>query len=406
MPSEQSFGTLLRQLRESRGWSQTRFAELLQETSGRFTVTRGEVARWERGKRRPRSWLPSIAAVLDVSQTMLERATVEPAEPVRPDPATTLAELLPPGDPLAPLSAREGRTVGMDAARDLAGRVHALRLADDVLSGGDLLRPARRELAAAVRLVRESSHTDRAGRALLVCVGELAQITGWIISDAGDHDEAERVYRLGLAAAREAGDRALAGNLAGSLAYQWSNTGRPLDGAALAAAAVEETGAAAPGTARALALDRLAWAHAQAGEAQPAMQALVGAHEALADDVGTGEPAWAYWVCADELRVMDARVLTELRRPLRAVPVLSEVLAAYDATHTRELALYLSWLAVAYLDANEPEAAAAAASRMLRLSSDVASDRTTSRAGVVLKRLAGHQDVPEVRAVVQAARSS
>jgi hypothetical protein len=79
------------------------------------------------------------------------------------------------------------------------------------------------------------------------------------------------------------------------------------------------------------------------------------------------------------------------------VPLLTEVLARYDTAHTRELALYLSWLAVALADANEPEEAASTARRMLELSADVASDRTTDRARVVLDRLGPYNTVPEVR---------
>ncbi|WP_342776504.1 hypothetical protein [Streptomyces diacarni] len=87
---------------------------------------------------------------------------------------------------------------------------------------------------------------------------------------------------------------------------------------------------------------------------------------------------------------------TELHRPLRAVPLLRDVLNAYDATHTREMALYLSWLAVAYADANEPEAAAGTAERVIGLSSDVTSERTAERVRVVLKSLRRYADVPEV----------
>jgi hypothetical protein len=97
---------------------------------------------------------------------------------------------------------------------------------------------------------------------------------------------------------------------------------------------------------------------------------------------------------------MEARSYTELHRPLRAVPILTDVLARYDATHTRELALYLSYLAVALADANEPEEAAHAASRMLDLSADVASDRTAKRASVVRARLEPYSKVPEVREVL------
>jgi hypothetical protein len=130
------------------------------------------------------------------------------------------------------------------------------------------------------------------------------------------------------------------------------------------------------------------------------MRALEEAHEALtaAGADSKPAPAWAYWVTDDELQVMDARVFTELRRPLRAVPLLTDVLDRYDSSHARELALYLSWLAVALADANEPEEAAAAAARMFDL--NVASERAAARARVVRRRLESFDDVPEVHAVL------
>ncbi len=144
--------------------------------------------------------------------------------------------------------------------------------------------------------------------------------------------------------------------------------------------------------------------HTKAGEAQPAMRALGEAGEALAaDGAGVESPAYLYWVDAGELRVMESRVYTELRRPLRAVPLLRDVLSRYDTTHTRELALYLSWLAVALADANEPEEAAATAERVITLSETVTSDRTAARVRVVRERLEGYRDVPEVRAVLDGA---
>lgn len=94
---------------------------------------------------------------------------------------------------------------------------------------------------------------------------------------------------------------------------------------------------------------------------------------------------------------MDARAFTELRRPLRAVPLLSDVLARYDATHVREVALYRSWLAEALADANEPEQAAQETRRIIELSGDLTSDRTAERTRVVLERLGEHDEVSEVR---------
>ncbi|RKR88397.1 hypothetical protein BDK92_2718 [Micromonospora pisi] len=314
-----------------------------------------------------------------------------------PDP---LAELLPTGDLLQLVTATAGRRVGHTTVSDLAARVHRLRLADDILAGGDLIRPAFRELRAATKFYRETSHTEAVGRGLLIQIGELAQITGWIASDAGHLHLAERAYNLGASAARQAGDATLAANLLGSLAYQHANTGREREGVELARAALDEAGHDAPAEARALSFDRLAWAHARADESQRAMRALGEAHESLLHSRDGEAPLWAYWVSQDELDVMDARVFTELRRPLRALPLLSKVLDRYDATHAREVALYLSWLAVAYADANEPEAAASAAARMFDLSDELPSARISQRASVVVQRMMRFGDVPEARALL------
>ncbi|ALV35738.1 helix-turn-helix domain-containing protein [Streptomyces sp. CdTB01] len=396
-----SIGANIRRLREERGWSQARLAHEVCRVAGvqGDPVGRQEVSRWETGKRTPREWLPFIAEALGVSLEVL-RAPLNPADP----PLPTLADFLPDGDPLDPLKARTGRRIGMGQVNDLQQRVHGLRLADDVLAGGDLIRPALRELRSAVKLFREGTHTGEVGRQLLRQIGELAQIAGWIASDAGQHAEAERIYRLGISAATQAEDHTLAGNIAGSLAYQYSNTGRESEGVALAHAALNDAGSEAPPKARALYLDRVAWAHTKAGgvdNGQAAMRALGEAGQALSEETeGTESPAYLYWVDAGELRVMESRVYTELRRPLRAVPLLRDVLSGYDATHARELALYLSWLAVALADANEPEESAAVAERVIRLASDIPSERTAERVRIVLGRLRDFADVPEVAALL------
>jgi tetratricopeptide (TPR) repeat protein len=310
-------------------------------------------------------------------------------------PQLTLSDLLP--QTSAWQANTTGRRIGRKAAANLAARAHALRLADDVVPSHDLVTPALRELRAAVRLFRETSHSEETAKALLSSIGEFAQITGWIASDAGQHQQAEEIYRLGLSAARQAGDQSLAANLAGSLAYQHSNTGREPEAVDLARAAQHEAENAHP-VVQALTLDRVAWAATKTGDTQTAIKALGDAHEAIARPALDDPPDWAYWVSDDELGVMDARVYTELQRPLRAVPLLTKILARYDATHTRELALYSSWLAVALTDANEPEEAAKTASRMLDLAQDFPSERTAERGRVVLTKLEPHRrDVPEVR---------
>jgi transcriptional regulator with XRE-family HTH domain len=387
-------GDMIRRLREERGWSQERLAELLAEASGRPTVTRSEVYRWETGKRSPKLWMPYLAKVFEVRQELLEAAKAGRAVP----PAVSLSELLPPEtDTLARVRTTAGRQVGRSNVSGLLDRVHGLRLADDYLAGGDLIGPAFRELRSAVKLYQEGSHTEDVGRGLLIGIGEMAQIVGWIASDAGQRTKAEEAYRLGISAAKEAEDGTLLGNLIGSLSYHYANNRRPADAVILAQAALDAEKGSAPPRARALTFDRAAWAHTMTGQAQEAMRALGEAGEALTQHTtGTEDPNYLYWVDAGELQVMEARVYTELHRPLRAVPLLTDVLARYDATHAREMSLYLSWLAIAYADANEPEAAAETAERMISLSSELASDRTATRTRAVLERLDPLRCTPEV----------
>jgi hypothetical protein len=93
---------------------------------------------------------------------------------------------------------------------------------------------------------------------------------------------------------------------------------------------------------------------------------------------------------------MAGRCWTELRRPLRAVSVLEQVLAGFDDTHGRDKALYLTWLASSYLQAHEVEQAAVTLIRAHDLSIGVASVRPAGRIAEVARQLARHRAVPEV----------
>ncbi|MEU8270463.1 transcriptional regulator [Sphaerisporangium sp. NPDC049002] len=393
----------LRAERRKRLWTQREMAKRLADAADEHTharlPTRESLIRnikdWEAGNHRPKDPYPVLysRAFAIVEDQLFGNGGAPP----RRAPADILKELLRGENPLAPIANRTGRRVGSETLADLSARVHGLRLADDLIAGKDLIQPAFRELDAAVRIYREGTYHENVGKGLLVAIGEFAQIAGWVASDAGQHDQAARTYRLGISAAHEAGDGTLASNLIGSLAYQTTNTGDPNEGVALAYAALDAAAPHDSPRARALAWDRVAWAHVRAGEAQAAMRALGEADTALTNLGTENEPAYLYWINAGELQIMEARAYTELRRPLRAVPLLTDVLGQYNTTHTRELALYLSWLTVALTDANEPEEAAQAAERMLNLSADVASDRTAQRAKIVRTRLERYRDVPQVR---------
>lgn len=403
-------GPLIRTLRLRAGWAEDDLARALVAASGRNTITRTEVWRWEveyEGRTAGPLWLPHIAHVLNVPVCRLQaaRAASKAARRIGHNttaaPAEVLASLLPPGEPLAACGTQAGRRVGMDDAEALLRRVHGLRLADDVLAGGDLVETCVRELRRTVNLFNQSSHSEEVGRRLLGAVAEMAQLAGWVATDTGGVD-AEPLFRLGASAARQAEDGSLAAHLLGSWGYWTANTGDARRGLELVRAAEAAAGTGVPLVARSLTSARLAWTSALAGDDRTALRAMGEAMQQItdADPREADDQRWLYWVDAPEQEVMQARVATQLHRPLRAVPLLRGVLAGYDPTHVREFALYTSWLITALLDANEMEEAASQAHRMFAMAASVPSTRAAERGDVVLAALRRHRGVPEVAEVL------
>lgn len=299
---------------------------------------------------------------------------------------------------------RSGSRVGSDAPQQLRERTARLRRLDDVLGGGDTYRVYLGEYEATKALLRDATYTEPTGRALLSVLAEQAQQAGWAAFDGGRHTDAAGLYEASHHAAVEARDAELAGNALAFLAYQNVNGDRRAAIEVAARSCATAGPDAAPGV-RALLYERLAWAYAVAGLADETERALDAARAALAEVDDAPQLDWVAWVDETELRIMTGRCWTELRRPLRAVPVLEAALAQYDDTHARDKSLYLSWLADSYLTAGEVEQAAAVTGRALELSAGVASVRPRKRLAPVLQRLGVHHQVPAVAGVLEKARA-
>jgi hypothetical protein len=275
------------------------------------------------------------------------------------------------------LEIRAGRMVGAGSVTQLEARVIELRHLDDHLGGEDLAPVVTKELDETSGLVREASYTEPIGRRLLTSVGELAQLAGWVASDAGKHRDAERLYLSGVDTATEAGDRPLAANLLSSPSYQIANVGKPADALLLARTAVK--GSKAEGTVRALLLERVAWAAAKARDANAALRALDWVDDAYEDRHPESDPEWVYWLNRDEISTMRARVMVELGKPADAGPILADVLSRYPANSYREQSLYWSWLAEAYARADDRDQAQEALLKAASYASLVNSPRADER---------------------------
>ncbi|GIJ49859.1 hypothetical protein Val02_67450 [Virgisporangium aliadipatigenens] len=333
----ESLGALLARTRLSQGRSQLRMAELLCAASGTATVTRHEISRWERDLRVPGGhWLRWLAAVLELPLSALETAAATSRElRTRTPPRSAV----PPAPPGRDVFGAPARSTLLAEARDLP----RLRALDDQVGGGDLAvivdAVLRREVAALRR-------TRSARRSRVRRLAGLAQLAGWVDADAGDDAGARAAHRLGLRAARIAGDRPLAAHLLGAAAHLADDPRRAL---ALATAGAAEAARGAPGAVRALLQQRVALAAARAGERADAERAL-GAAESAFDGRSPGsDPEWLYWLTEPEFTAMTGRCFAVLGRPRLAVPLLEHALRGIG--QPRPAALYRSYLAEAHLDA-------------------------------------------------------
>lgn len=231
---------------------------------------------------------------------------------------------------------RSGRRIGEAVVIKAERRVSQLRRLDDFIGGGDLHVLVEREFQAMRALLRDASYTEPLARRLLGAIGELYQLAGWVTADNGAYDRAARYFGVGVKAAHAAGDRPLAANLISTLAYQLSNVGNRADGLLLAQTALSGAERAATPTARTLFRERVAWAHARAGQRRLTEQALFAVEadydRRRSDD---DDPDWAYWLDEDEITIMAARCYVELHESERAITLLSDVLGRYDESRTR-----------------------------------------------------------------------
>ena len=416
VPAGDPLGVRLAQIRIGQGRTQLRVAELLCAASGLPTVSRHEISRWEREQRVPTAfWLRWLAVVLDVPLDDLERAAAvtralrghrpmapahrpvldrprtaalaRPRPPARAEPRHTEPRHAEPPQAEPPQAEprhaepREAASTGRRAA--VARRrwsTAELRRLDDLIGGAGLAGLVNATLRAETGRVTSARRADPRR---LAALAELAQLAGWVNGDAGDIRAARSAHRLGLRAARRAGDPALVGHLLGSAARVSADPVRAL---ALARAGADEVARAGSATARALALQRVAHAAALLGDARRCERAITAAERVYGRRRPDLDPPWTYWLTDDEFAAMTGRCFAILRRPRLAVPLLSHALAGIR--QPRPAALYRGWLAEAHLDAGAPDAAAPLAARALLDAVRAGSVRAAARARAVHARLA------------------
>ncbi len=386
-----SFASVLRQLRTQAGLSLRGLAKLaLYDYSRLSRAERGEILP-------PEPQIQMLDTVLHANGLLI---TLWRTAPEGPAASTATASALRTAhewlvsEPPQLLRQRAGRRIGAAQAAQIQDRVIQLRHLDDHLSGRDLAPVVLCEYKATAAIIDQASYRETTGRLLLSSLAELAQITGWVLSDAGLHRQAQDHYLEGVQAAQQAGATDAAANLLSCLAYQWTGLGLRHDAVLLAATAAQGARRSAVPVVRALLGERLAYARACAGDLNGTARALDDVDDAYeARSPGDDDPEWTYWLSRDEITVMAARCWTRLGQPGKAAPLIAAALTRYGPGQTREQALYWSFLAEAYLQAGQRAEAAQALSTAGRYAAWTSSARVDERIALLRHalRLSLHQ---------------
>ncbi len=260
--------------------------------------------------------------------------------------------------------------IDVDHMRRKFTRLEAL---DSEYGGGDTFHLYFTELARTEQLLRSTTRRLAVSESLVGLAAQQAQQAGWAAFDAGFNKIAVALFDYGYSAAREVGSRELEANSLIHIAYATGES-ESIEAADAACVALSP---GAPGKAVAMLQSRRAWSFATVGDKAAAARALDSAHAGL--EAMDDSPSWCSWMNHAELDIMAGRVWSVLHEPERAIPPLQQSLAAYPDIWARDKALYLTWLADAYLDIGDREQALAATEQAFTLAREVSSVRPLAR---------------------------
>jgi len=436
---EESLGSLIARRRQELGKSQDRLADLMCAVSGRATVTKNEVSRYEREERIPTSEsLRLLAQALDMSVDTLEHAAaIARTHRRRAQAARVLEAANPIGSPatvnIAAAEREEDETERREVLRSIAAaslvvagwpvgarpgvelprRIlpeHATELREATnlyrawvsRHGGGRLRRGVAALLERASMMHSASTDEGMKCELLQIIADLAGLGAYIARDVEAHGDAREMYRLALQAAKATEDRHLGGHLIVRMAGHNIELRRPGDTLGLLGAARQAARSALSPAERANQLCIEAWANAQRRDTDAVRRAVGQAEEEFARQDGTEFESWGrQHVTEAELFSLTGAAYGDLARADRrhastAIARLQRALTLRGAAHARNRTLDLVSLAEAFVIANELDEAGNAAFLALEQVDDVASGRLANRLTEVGRALSPHRNRSEL----------
>ncbi|MFJ9712166.1 helix-turn-helix transcriptional regulator [Streptomyces sp. NPDC101234] len=321
------FADLLLRLRQDAGRTQEEQAEAINAVSGRDTMTRREISRYENFENIPTNHtIGHIAVACGVPFEELQREAKAARGRKRKGHANAEDQ-----DAVKRRTLLGGAAAGVSAAAEPWGRL-AIALGKgakiDSPSAGVLIDRAAelhvQELNISARRLQSTveSHLDaitaalpRAGeheRALTIAAGETAALAGWVAWDLGEHDKADAYYTVTSQCAATAGHpplRALA------LTYSSYGASTPKAKLELLSQAASDVRGRGNATAAAWVLGRHAEEAAAAGDEMGALRALERARFAYDFADHASEQAWVRFVTPYRMDSLALSVYGQLGRP-------------------------------------------------------------------------------------------
>ncbi|MGW6393334.1 helix-turn-helix domain-containing protein [Streptomyces sp. NPDC055103] len=318
------FAQLLVQLRDKVGRTQDQQADAINRASGRDTVTRREINRYEHGKSIPTNHtLTHMAVACGVSpeylhqeasiararrrqrsrrgeedhDDMKRRTVLEIGAVAAAEPWSRLAHAL-----------GKGRRVDADAASALTDRAAALHISEHNLTARQLQGAVESHLDAITAALPWAGGYQRE---LTVAAGETAALAGWVAWDLGDYSAAGAYYKVTTECAEAAGHPPLR-----ALALAYASYGAPTPRRAVELLAQAAQDVRGPGNAAAAAwiYGRQAEESANAENPTAALRALEHARVAYDFADYTNEQAWVRFMTPYRLDSLSLSVYGRLGR--------------------------------------------------------------------------------------------
>jgi hypothetical protein len=294
---------------------------------------------------------------------------------------------------------RGQRKIGDQDIMQIRAVTDAFRKLDNAYGGGLTREAVIGQLLSTASLMQDATYTEETGRKLLIEIGDLATVAGWMSHDVSMHAVAQRYFLLALQAAREAEVPNLGAHVLSCMARQAGHLGRPQDALELIHLARYGTRHTATPTIAALLYGLEARYCAKMGRLRDFDRAA-GCAEAAFAEQGSGEdPAWvAYFDISEYYATLGICHQIAARHVARgqagrAIEMIGLAVAHRDPARTRSRVFDHLGLAQAHLAGGDLEAAAAAGTTALELAGRMSSARVQDRLYELFRETGPHSRV-------------